>query len=825
ALYRTARADFERFIAGNAGHPRLQEATLEIARVLNAQGRTELGQALLSDDPKARAALAAQARATLVEGLARLNAAEKALAAARKALPDADGTDDPAQKKLAAQAIARADLEVKQTRFEMGMNLYDQSETYLGGSDEKASELLITAKKILDPLAGGETASPVTWKAMAWVGRIVAQIEKAEDGRAKFTQVMNGFKFPAAAEGIRLARYFRLLVIEKSPDPADVKKNTVVGGLPVAGIPGIILDAGERWLSEYARYQKTPEGYGMKFLLATTYLGQADANKKLDELNRTRYRTRARALLRDVETSENEFTDRARREKIRAIRAQGGFRRDVATLKTFEDCYVRAQYEASRLNVDPLRDKQEELKGLPDPAEVTDPKEKKAAAAARAAVEAEVKKLSEPGAAEKARKGHMTALKEALRRGLAMPEAKAMKPNAELANARMWLTFWCLQGGELDEAIRVGEEFIRNDPRPAQAGLTALSVLQAYGQQLDAKRAKFDEKEVADLRGRLFSLAGYVESRWGGEAAGNMARHTLGLQLMKEENFPEAVRKLSLVTPGYHSYALVCLQLADLCKKAETAGSEPIVGDRDAKDYRKRALLALERIPLEGLGADPFTNQVTVAGKVGLMRGLFAYRRYERMDAMAAELLPLVDKLRFNDEDDKNKTIKDQFRFDLTDLSLYAKYGLASAAFEAGDNAKAAALLDPVVDTLSKKEDSQVKANLQKNTRLASGALTVALKANLQIGKIDRTDLVLESLEQVAGDGDANSGTATLQLLAFLIRGQVEDLRKKGEKADLDKATKGYTEILTKRTAKLKRTPDLIRALAACYSSMGQHEK
>jgi hypothetical protein len=210
----------------------LPEANLEVARVLNAQGKTELGQALLNDDGKTKGALAAQSRATLVEALNRLKVAEKELAGHSKPLPDPDGIEDPTKKKLASQAIFRAEQEVKQARFEMGMNLYDQSETYLGGSDEKASELLLAAKAILDPLAAGETNSSVTWEAMAWVGRIIAQIEKAEDGRAKFTQVLNGVKFPAAFDGIRLARYFRLLVIEKSPDQADLKRP--------GGIPGII---------------------------------------------------------------------------------------------------------------------------------------------------------------------------------------------------------------------------------------------------------------------------------------------------------------------------------------------------------------------------------------------------------------------------------------------------------------------------------------------------------------------------------------------------------------------------------------------------------
>src|SRR5262249_52031021 len=41
-LYQGARADFEKFIKANPTHARVAEANLEIARVLNLQGKTEL---------------------------------------------------------------------------------------------------------------------------------------------------------------------------------------------------------------------------------------------------------------------------------------------------------------------------------------------------------------------------------------------------------------------------------------------------------------------------------------------------------------------------------------------------------------------------------------------------------------------------------------------------------------------------------------------------------------------------------------------------------------------------------------------------------------
>ena len=50
----------------------------------------------------------------------------------------------------------------------------------------------------------------------------------------------------------------------------------------------------------------------------------------------------------------------------------------------------------------------------------------------------------------------------------------------------------------------------------------------------------------------------------------------------------------------------------------------------------------------------------------------------------------------------------------------FARYGLADAAFAAGDHAKVLVLLDPLVDAVTKSADSQEKTNLQKNQQLSS---------------------------------------------------------------------------------------------------------
>lgn len=768
-LYRQAREDFLRFIAANPGHPRNAEANLDIARVLNLQGKTELNRALLADDIKTKKEQAAQAQATLQEAANQLAAAAKEIEGRLKKLPDPDTIEDPKQKKDAEAVRLPVENDLMQTEFDRGLNLYDQAATFIArNDDEKASDLLIQSKKALDPLANGDPRQPITWKARAWLGRIIYETETAEKARAKFAEVLNS-RSAAAAEGIRLARYFRLPVVKSKPTDDEKKR-----------VNALLLEEAYRWRADYPRFHNTPEGHGLTFLYAETLLEDAAARQQSAPAAAANNRALARTLLRELENSENEFTERARRRKIETMAQQGLFKVDLAKLRSFEDCYVRAQYEAIQLM-------QEQKDGKAD---------------------------------EAARKARIGNIVSALERGLAMPEVAKMKASMELNNARTMLAYWALNTGRLDEAIRQGETFARNDPRSSQAEMAAVYALQAYGQRVTQKMGMDDEKN--DERGKMLSLATYMEERWPKSMAGELARHTIGLQLLREENYPEAIKKLTQVTPGYGNYPLVCFQLADACFKAEKASLEPISGDRPG-DYRKRAVVALEGMADSALGADPFTNQVFVSAKAMLGRELFKLKRFAQMDELAATYLDRLIKLRFNDDEDKDRTIRNQLRYELVDVKLFARYGLADAAFQAGDFPRVVALTDPLVDAVLKSDDSQEKQNMQKNQPLASAVLLLGLRSNIQLGKIDRTDQVLDVLDQVTGEGGEGS-TNVLRLLAFLIRGQVDDLRKKGDKDALGKAITGYSTILDKRIKKQKNlTPDFIRVLADCYSSMEKH--
>ena len=73
-----------------------------------------------------------------------------------------------------------------------------------------------------------------------------------------------------------------------------------------------------------------------------------------------------------------------------------------------------------------------------------------------------------------------------------------------------------------------------------------------------------------------------------------------------------------------------------------------------------------------------------------------------------------------------------------------------------------------------------------------------------------------------SGEEGAGS-TNILKLLSFLIRGQIEEIRKKGDKAALARRSTATSRSSTSARPTPSRRRNSIRAVADCYSSMGKH--
>jgi hypothetical protein len=759
--YALAQQELEKFLAQNKDHPRRAEATLDLAQVTVMRGRTQLSRALLQDTPEARSSEGAKARELLVKAGEQLKSIAAELDRQIAAAPD------QAAKRRLQEERRRADLG-------LALNLFDQGSTYsaTSGSDadlKARAPYFEKAQKALEQLVGGDANDPVTWQAMAWAGRCEQELGVPKKARERLERIVGVTGNPAAAEGKRLAGYFRLLVVKEAPDGKE-KANDV------------ILTEGRNWLAQYPSYARTPEGYGMRYLLAETYNDEAKQAKERTE--KERLLGLARQALREVEATENDFTDRARRLKIAIIGAQGGFTRKVEELKSFDDCFVRAQYEIMEMGDDAKKLKGAEL--------------------------------------EKRRKERIETVLEALDRGLAMPEGK--KPSLEANNARAMFAFYALNMGKYQDAIRVGEAFARNDPRSSQAAMAALYALQAYSLMLAERERSFaTPEEMKEDKDRMVALARYAEERWPKELAGDMARHQIALLMLheKEPNYAEAFRKLENLTPSYPSYALAQFQLAEAAFKAEREKVDPIPGDK--RTYHQHGMAALERIGEPAADADPLTQRLYIEAKVRIAREMYRNKKFADMQKLVEQLRARLPTIKTDADPKKDEDLRVQLGNDIDDALLWARYGLAEAAFGAAKYPEVAGLLDPLV-----KEFNEGKLTaIRKNLPLGKALLGMALKASVQLGKLDNTRAALKALQALAAEGGAEADTTNiLGQLAVLIGQQIEDLRKKGNEENTKKAVHSFTTILNDVAGQTKNpSPKVVLVLARCYSNMDQHKK
>jgi hypothetical protein len=766
-LYTEARAEFDKFLKANPNHPRAAEARLDIARVILRQGKTLLSRARMQETEAGQTAEADKARATFVE-------AEKQLRAVSDELKKMVANFPPPKTPAEQAALKKLENDSREAELEVALTVFDQAMTYLNEGNtevaQKRGAKVGEARKALEKIAGGDESSPVTWEARAWVGRCQDELGTPKDARVTYDSILRA-NTRAAVRGMRLARYFQILALKETIDPAEKKT-----------LPATIIDKATRWLTDYPGYVNTPEGQGIRYELAQVYLEQAEQMKIPRE--RDRLLDLARRQLRAIEQTENDFTDRARRLKLNALARQKVFVRPVAELKSFEECYYRVQWEAMQMGED-------------------------------------AKKIKDDKELEQARKARRKTIMAALERGLAQPDAKGS--SLELNSARATMAYYYLQDGKYREAIKWGEGFARGDPRSSQAATAAVYALQAYSQLIASREKDFaTAEELKEDRDKMQSLAHYMEERWPRELAGDMARHEIAARLLREKNAPEAIKTLSAVTPSYPSYIYILYQLAETAFKANEEKEAPIPGD-PPDGYRRRAMEALEKMPAPAADADPL-NQLTYAlGKKRLASELFKARKYKEMETVAKALQAKLPTLKLNAKPEVDENTHKQIAFELGYLMYYVAYGEADAAFKAGKHDQVMALLDPVVNDLN----ANKAPALQKNLQLGMAILGMALRSSVQLGKLDRTEEVLKALQTLqAEEGGARGADAVLGQLIVLIRQQVEELRKKGNQADLKSATENFSRLLDGLVKRQKSpSPRFIMLLAECYSSMDQHKK
>ena len=115
--------------------------------------------------------------------------------------------------------------------------------------------MLVQAKGILNPLSAGEARHPITWKARAWLGRVMEETDTTDKAHAKYQEVRNSPEI-AAADGKRLVRYFTLRLIQEKPRQEDTKAP--------GGANNTVINLGRIWRRDYWRQARPlPAGKGV----------------------------------------------------------------------------------------------------------------------------------------------------------------------------------------------------------------------------------------------------------------------------------------------------------------------------------------------------------------------------------------------------------------------------------------------------------------------------------------------------------------------------------------------------------------------------------
>jgi hypothetical protein len=779
-LYNKARADLEEFTKKNPESPLVAEARLVTAQVAGSQAKTILSRALHQENPTLALGEAATARQMFADARKPLTdlAAQLHQRLAEPKYANPSTTSLRSEKRTLEQARLQAELD-------LGLNYIDQAQTFIDESNvenlQQRAAVIKQAIPIFDKLGTRDPRNPICWQAQAWAAHCYHQNGDPRKARTKLQDVIDQTDASAAA-GQRLARYFRLLIVADNPE------KSMDGPNPVA----TLRDGAERWLNDYRRFVNYPEGQGVRYLLARACIELAGQSR--DQQVRLENFQRARQLCRELERVENDFTEKALSLTVRIVREQGGFKKEIDKLPTFDDCLVRAQYEAAQIN------------------------------------ELAKKKDIKPEELDKERKIRLQAVIAALRRGLTLAADKFSRVlPSEVSRARTMLAGYYLFTQRYQEAIQEGEQAARARPPTSQSALVAIYVLEAYSELIASSLQ--EGTPIADLEQEckgLRDLADYMEATWPSEPAGDRARHLRGLLLIREKKPAEAVEALARVSPSYGALVFARYQLAQAAlqaaqDRAALARTEPdptrrkVAADEERK-FEDRAVAALQSLPPLPPGADDLTTLTFFKAQVELGRLLYRLKSFGPIENMVPPLLAGLDKGEFHFDKPQGRA---EVRTDLVIVLLFAKYGQAMAEFNSGNLDKVRAITTPVVEAIKKGE----YAELKKNPELRWGLMGLALRTEIQQGNTAKAQEILQTLQKFPAE-EGGGSQVVIQQLALLVRNQVQDIRKKKDKALLDKTVASFSSFLAELGKQQKDpSPELLRTLAEAYASLDLHDQ
>ncbi|MBY0527751.1 MAG: hypothetical protein K2R98_30415 [Gemmataceae bacterium] len=825
-LYDTARGEFQAFAKGKVGHPLSALAKLDAARILALQGRSLQYRARSIAEPGAKK-----------NEISRIH--DNYYIQAMTELEGAGDEIDKQMKKDHPPKMAKA-LEAARNvcDLEMYSNLIDQATCYedLNKPLEVRGKMIDKALSELKGLRGRDPKGASGALARAWRVKGYNEVDQTKEAKADFDDLLK--EGDSAEQGKRLGRYFYLVLLVEG-------RNLTPVGLKAAEVPKEIKRVAEEWIKLYPSHLSTFEGNHVRLMLANQLAAEGKASKAG---NKEALLNDALSLYQALDEAETEFSHDVRTNKLELMLARADTKfdpKDIPLIKSFQVAMQTSEVETLKIQKFDLEIY--ELERKKDP------------------TEADKKKLADlKKTLGERKKAQVQMVQDLLSHALTLADAKT--PAKDVHKAKSTLVYVLTVNDDLYRAAVMGEHFAMTTPDSSEAPKAAQYALQAYAQIISQAARDGLPKELIEAdRVRFKRLVEYMEATWPTDTATDAARHHVGTQLYRDQNFREAERVLSRISAGYAPTSLVDARYwwAASAQKMQ----QDKIEDKEKEYYRKQAIKALRGVPDLTGDVPPEVAQVYITAKMQLGGILFEAKEFAELEKLADQLVKKIPTLKLDSEE-----TKDNYKRTAEALVAYAKFGRANQELHDGNPVKALELADNVLPTITKQLNAGRKAeaaprkrydelidkqkslvaimkdldkkeqaeldelkdtiehlshSITRDAELYRGLSLVALRACVMIGNNARARVIMtQDLPNAMGTKNVDP-QVYVQLVAQLKK-QIDELRAKGDKPKLDKLILNFTNFLNAMSDELgkqsKPDPVLIFFVANAYSSLGVPE-
>lgn len=797
ALFTTARGQLQDYIGKNQGKVGAALASAELARLTTYHGQAILLKAMREEDNRARHEKARPAEAMFLQAGKDLADAAKAIEAALQSASDTD------QKGLLGR-------ELKQTKFDAAVNVYDQARTYINRSklevDRARSKLMEQARKTFIGMQDDGT-SEAGWLANAWLMKINMELQTPDDVNKYHNYIMkwkdDKSSQPFIQPAVRLVRYFRLqdITLSRPDEPETIGGNALGAKFKFSPLERlkIVQAEGDAWLKAYPAHVKSHEGQGVLYETAMAHMIAANLEK--DKKGAAPAHLKSALQYFDLlEKIDGDLSERARQMSM-SIKFQTLDTK--AELTTFDDNLMKAMIERSKV--------------IKISQELEDPK-----------LSADAKKL------EADRKAHLKAVIAALNKALTLTTESTSV--AKIDDARYYLCGAYLAHGDPYRAAVVAEALgrgraTRRAPEGASTALATYAALQS--------------RSPGDLvvKKRLTDLAEFIlaEKNWSTEPVAGLANYHVAMS-ERDANPKKAIAHLEKLAPDFTDYTYTQGQLAFIAEDARLKTDDK----KEQAYYLEKSKAAINRMPKFNPTDSPSVITMYFFAKVEMAKYLYAeaiedlnskqelkaIKKCTEMKTYVQGLQSDFDKLPGKTITDKNR---EQIEFTMRVMLKYADLGIAEVKFRSDSKDRFDEVLKAtksVVDDVMKRATPDGKVIPLKDYRVTSDILSLALRAHVQRGDKQQNDIakgqVILSVLQRVGDenGTQKSGNVVAVLLND-IAGQIQRMTKDNDPAL--KSTQGnytqFLDIIAKEYEAKGIDTNSALLLANAYKSLNLHCK